>query len=431
MTNDSAPHRKGRVFYGYYLLAVTFLFLLLFNGSGIWVFSLFVKPLEESLGWGRGQVMAGFTIYYAMVGIASPLVGRFVDRYGARRVISVGAVMMGFGFLLVSRMSDLYLFYLGYVIIGAGAAAIGPVPCSAIISNWFLRKRGLALGLMSAGIGAGGVVMAPFIGYVLSHYDWRAAYLSLAVAVVAVTIPLALGLVRMRPSEMGLYPDGDDAPAEDAGGPRQTVGNRASFTLKQALRTRAFWFIAISFACYGFGSMGAQQASVPFLDDMGYPIATAAAALGTIGLGSTVGKVLFGRLCDKIQANYAFAIGVGLRLAGVLVLLTVRADSSQAVIWTYALLLGLGAGAWLPTLSMLASTRFGLLHYGAVFGALNICMSLGISSGPFVSGLMHDATGSYFLAFTIFAALLFLAIPAILLVGRPQHPRSAYKKSRP
>ena len=365
MTKDTARQRKGRPFYGYYLLAVTFLFLLLFNGSGTWVFSLFVKPLEASLGWGRGQVMAGFTLYYAMIGIASPLVGRFVDRYGARPVIPAGAVMMGLGFLLVSRMSDLYLFYLGYVIIGVGAAAIGPVPCSAIISNWFRRKRGLALGLMSAGIGAGGVVIAPFIGYMLSHYDWRAAYLSLAVILVAVTVPLALGVVRTRPSEMGLYPDGDDAPIEDTSGPRRAVGETASFTLKQALRTRTFWLTAAAFACYGFGSGGAQQGSVPFLDDMGYPIATAVTALGMIGVGSTIGKVLFGRLCDKIQANYAFAIGVGLWLAGVLVLLTVRADSPQMVIWAYASLVGLGSGAWLPTLSMLASSRFGLLHYGA------------------------------------------------------------------
>ena len=223
---------------------------------------------------------------------------------------------------------------------------------------------------------------------------------------------------------MGLYPDGDDARIEDAGGPRQAVGERASFTPKQALRTRAFWFIAIAFACYGFGSGGAQQASVPFLDDMGYPIAVAATALGTIGIGSTISKILFGRLCDRIQANYAFAIGVGLRLAGVLVLLTVRADSPETVIWTYAALLGLGAGAWLPTLSMLTSSRFGLLHYGAVLGALNICLSLGLSFGPLFSGLMHDATGSYLSAFAIFATLLFLAIPAILLVGKPHPPRS-------
>ncbi|MFC2009247.1 MFS transporter [Chloroflexota bacterium] len=422
MTNDAARQRKGRIFYGYYLLAVTFLFLVLFNGSGVFVFSLFVRPLEASLGWGRGQVMAGFTVFYGTMGIASPLVGRFVDRYGARPVIPIGALIMGLGFVLASRMSDLYLFYLGYVIVGIGAAAMGPVPCSAIISNWFKRKRGLALGLMAAGIGAGGVVMAPFIGYMLSHYDWRAAYLSLAVVLAAVTIPLALGVIRTRPSEMGLYPDGDAAPVQDADDQRQTADERASFTLKQASHTRAFWFISIAFACYAFGSMGALQASVPFLEDIGYPTTTAAGALGAIGLGSAVGKILFGRLCDKMQAHHAFAIGAALLLAGVLVLLTVRAHSPLVLVWTYALLLGIGAGAWLPTLSMLSSTRFGLLHYGAVFGALNLWLSLGTATGPLFSGLMHDATGSYFTAFAIFAGLLALALPTILLIGKPTRP---------
>ena len=177
MTSESIRQRKGRLFYGYYLIAVTFVFLVLFNGCAVSVFSLFVQPLEVSLGWGRGQVMAGFTFFYLLVGFASPVVGRFVDRYGARPVMPIGAATMGLGLLLLSRTSDLWLFYLGYAIVGTGAAALGPVPCSAVISNWFKRKRGIALGLMAAGIGAGGVVMAPFVGFMLTRFDWRTAYL--------------------------------------------------------------------------------------------------------------------------------------------------------------------------------------------------------------------------------------------------------------
>ena len=115
-------------------------------------------------------------------------------------------------------------------------------------------------------------------------------------------------------------------------------------------------------------------------------------------------------------------LGAAFLLAGVLVLLTVHASSPLALIWAYALLLGLGAGAWLPTLSMLASTRFGLLHYGAVFSALNLCLSLGTASGPLFAGLMHDATDSYLVAFTIFAGLLAIAISTILLVKKPVLP---------
>ncbi len=410
---------RRRPFYGYYLVAVTFALMALFNGCGVFVFSLFVKPLEASLGWGRGEVMAGFTVFYAVIGVASPLVGRFVDRYGARPVIPVGALLMCLGFALVSRMSELTQFYLGYVIIGAGAAAMGPVPCSAVMSNWFKRRRGMALGLMSAGIGAGGVVMAPLIGYMLSSSDWRAAYLFMGILIVAVGVPLSLGLIRTRPAEMGLYPDGDAAPSGHVAAGMRGQDEKSGCTLRQALCASAFWLVAVAFFFSNFSNMGAIQSSAPFLEDIGYPTATAASALGAIGFGSGSGKILFGWLCDRMRANRACAIGIALQLAGVLMLLTVRPDSPRILIAAYALVLGLGVGAWLPTLSMLASTSFGLLHYGAVFGALNLCQSLGTAGGPLFFGLVHDVTGSYLDAFVTAAVLLTASLPAILLVRKP------------
>ena len=413
---------RRRPFYGYYLVAATFLFMVLFSGCGIFAFSLFVRPLEASLGWGRGQVMAGFTLFYLMVGLASPIVGRCVDRYGARPVIPVGAAMMGLGFVLVSRMSELHLFYLGYAVIGIGAAAMSLVPCSAVISNWFKRKRGTAVGLMAAGIGAGGVVMAPFVGYMLSHFDWRAAYLSMGILIAAVAVPLSLAVIRTRPADMGLYPDGDSAPLGEAPDETREGGEKNGFSLGQALRTPTFWLIATAFGISNFANMGTIQAAAPFLEDIGYPTATAATAISAIGLGSGVGKVFFGWLCDRMRANRACAIGIALQLAGILLILTVRPDSPVVAVWTYALLLGLGVGAWLPTLSMLASVNFGLLYYGAVFGALNLAQSIGTATGPLFSGSMYDATGSYIGAFTTAAILLAIAIPAILLVKRPRPP---------
>jgi len=410
------PARSPRIFYGYYLVAVTFVFMTLFNGSGTFVFSLFVRPLGAALGWGRAEVMAGFTIFYATMGLASPAVGRLVDRYGARAVIAAGALVMGLGFVLLSRMSTLYLFYLAYVIVGVGAAAMGPVPCSAIVTNWFTRNRGLALGLMAAGVGAGGVVMAPFIGYMLSHYDWQQAYLSLAVVLVAVTVPLALVVVRTRPSDMGVYPDGARAPAGEEGQRNRRASAVSSLTLKQAAKTRVFWLISLAYACYGFGGGGVLQTAAPYLEDAGFATATAAALLGIYGAGSTVAKILSGRLCDRIQANRVFAIGSALLMSGILLLLTVRADSPLLLLWMCGALLGLGAGVWLPTLSVLASMHFGLSHYGAVLGALNICMSLALGFGPLLAGFLHDSTGSYVFALTVFAILLLLAIPSILLV---------------
>jgi len=315
MANTITQPRRPRVFYGYWLIVVTFIFLVLCIGCGSFAFSLFVRPLEASFGWGRGQVMAGFTIFFVTMGVASPLIGRFVDRYGARPVIPVGAVIMGLGFVLVSRMSHLWLFYLSYAIIGIGGAGIGQVPCSAIISNWFKKRRGTAIGLMSAGVGAGGFAIAPVVGWLIPEFGWRTAYLSMAFMVWAVAIPLSLLVVRTRPAEIGLYPDGDSKPPELRAGAAGRASEAPSFTLKEAARTSTFWLVAVSYFFGCFSSMGLTQAPVPFLEDIGYPTQMAAAAIGMMGVGSAVGKAVFGWLCDRMQPKKAWPLDRRCRLA--------------------------------------------------------------------------------------------------------------------
>ena len=417
-THPSLP-TASRFFYGYWIVAFAFLCLTICIGCGSFVFSLFVSPLQTELAWSRGEIMVGFTIFWVMMGVASPLFGRVLDRHGARRAIPLGAIVMGIGFLVVSVMDSLLIFYLGYVLVGVGAAGIGPVPTSAIVSNWFRKKRGTAVGITSAGIGAGGFIMAPIVGYLLSAFDWRTAYLSMAVIVWVSIIPLSLLLVRTRPEDVGLHPDGA-LEAEETH--RTGAGNGVvwGFSLRQAAATLPFWLIAVSYLLGNFSSMGGLQAQVPNLNDIGFPTATAAAALGAIGFGSGVGKVFFGWLCDRMQPRLASAIGLTLQCAAVLILLQLRSDSPAALIWTYALLMGFGAGSWLPTMSMLVSGSFGLAFYGSVFGVVNLAQSVGTAVGPLVAGVMYDTMGTYRWAFMLFAALYAIAIPAVLLVRRPK-----------
>jgi len=408
------------VFYGYWIVAFAFLCLTMCIGCGSFVFSLFVNQLQAELAWSRGEIMVGFTIFWVVMGVASPLFGRVLDSHGARPAITVGAVVMGLGFVVLSLMNGLPFFYLGYVLVGSGAAGIGPVATSAIVSNWFRRKRGTAVGITSAGIGAGGFIMAPIVGYLLDLSGWRITYFAMAIIIWIVIIPPALLLVRTRPEDMGLRPDGIGETT-----PEPSVVDAAvstGLTLRQAVGTLPFWLIAISYLLGNFSSMGGLQAQVPNLNDIGFPTATAAAALGAIGFGSGVGKVFFGWLCDRIEPRLASAIGLALQCAAILVLLQVRSDSSMALIWAYALLMGFGAGSWLPTMSILVSRSFGLAFYGAVFGVANMAQSVGTATGPLVAGMMFDAMGTYRWAFILFAALYAVAIPAVMLVRRPGPP---------
>ncbi len=416
---------RPRVFYGYWLVAVTFVFMLLSYGCGSFVFSLFVRPIEAALGWGRGHVTVGFTIFFIVQGLVAPLVGRIVDRHGPRRIIPGGALMMGLGFLLASQAFDLWVYYAAYVVIGAGSAGMGAVPASAVVSNWFRRRRGMVLGIMSAGMGVGGLVMAPVVAHLIQNFGWRTSYVAMAGMTWVISIPLALIFIRTRPADMGLHPDGD---VDDTAGSRMSASGTAegwSLSLRQASRTAALYLIGLSFFFSGFSNTGALHAPVPFLEDIGFPTATAAAALGTVGLGSAAGKIFFGWLCDRIPPTRASALGLALQLGGVLVLLFVRGDSPLALIWAYALLLGFGIGSWLPTMSMLVSTTFGLACYGSIFGLISFLESAGTSVGPLFAGIVFDEIGTYYPAFVTFAVLYVIAIPAILLVKRPARAASS------
>jgi MFS family permease len=412
--------KKPKVFYGYWIVAVAFLCLFIMSGSTFYAFSLFVKPLQADFGWSRGEIMTAFTIFCLVQGVTAPFIGRVVDQYGARKVIPTGALITGLGFVFLALMYNLWYFYAGWTVVGIGMAAMGPVPTTAVVSNWFQKKRGLAIGIMSAAVGAGGFALSPlFGGYLIPNFGWGTSYLVLALLTWVLIIPLALIVMKTKPSDIGLYPDGIENP-ESVAVTEALPSVSSGLTLRMALATSTFWLIAISFLSNGFSQLGITLSQVPHLEDIGFPVATAAAALGIVGLGSTIGKFGFGWLCDLIPAKYAFAIGLGLQLVGIILLINVEPTCPPATIWLYAIILGLGIGSWLPSMSILISTNFGLAAYGAIFGIITLVQSIGGATGPLMAGHMYDAMNTYHWAFIVFLALCAVSIFTILAVRRPK-----------
>jgi len=412
------PGNKKAPFYGYWIVLATFLCNIITFGCGFYSFSLFVTPLQQGLAWGRADVMAGFTIFFLVSGIVSPQVGKLVDRHGARVVMSTGAVVAGLGFLVLSLMSSLWQYFLGYALVGLGTAGTGQVPTSAVVSNWFHRRRGTAVGLMASGVGMGGLVLSPVAGaYLLPHLGWSQSFLVLGVLCWIVIIPLAVLVIRTRPEEKGLVAYG----VEGSSDARQSapLGSSRSMSLKAATGTVAFWLIVVTYLLSQFAQVGTIQNQVPFFEEARFPVAVTAGALGAVGLCSAITKFGFGWLCDRMQAKYALAIGLALQTVSIVVLMSIDSRSPASLAWLYAVSMGLGIGSWLPCMSMLVSGYFGMANYGAIFGAVTIPYAVGSAVGPLVAGSMYDASGNYDGVFVLFLVMLIVSLVTILFTRRP------------
>ena len=392
---------------------------MIWSGSGYFAFSLFVKPLQADLGWHRSTIMAAFMFWSMTLGIACIFAGKAVDQYGARRVMLAGAIITGLGFLSLSLMNTRAHFYISYIVVGAGTAAMGSVPCTAVISNWFEEKRGLALGLTSTGVGLGGLIISPLIGsLIIPLLGWRVAYLSLGLMTCLIVIPLTIFVIKSRP-------DGSNTgsgESRDAGIKEQRPSREfspAGAGPGRPLMSAPLWLISIAFLLSQFSLTGSLQSQVPHFEDVGLPVAVAANVLGGVGLISSFSKFFFGWLCDIIKVKYAFILAVLFEAGGTFILMSIGPTSHPSLLWLYILIMGLGAGSWLPVMSMFVSTHFGLAAYGTLFGVVNFALSVGVAAGPLMAGYIYDAKENYHLAFLIFMCIYLFAAISALLVRKP------------
>jgi len=415
---ENMSHGFGfKINYGWWIVAVTFYCGLIFSGCIYFAFSLFVKSLQTEFGWSRSAIMAAFTFLFLVIAFASPVSGRAVDRYGPKMVMSSGALITALGFLSLVVLGSLPHYYISYIIIGLGGAAIGPVPLTSVVSDWFHMRRGLAIGIMSTGVGGGGLVLSPLVGgFIIPNFGWRAGYFSIGLLMITL-VPLTIIVIKTKASDKTSVQDGlyDGRPRE-----LQTESVTANdVTLGKALFSAAFWLIAAAFMLVQFGSVGTIQSQVPHLLDIGFPVTTATTALGGVSLVSAFSKLFFGWVCDLIKPKYAFSISVVFMAAGTSILMNIESTSPLPVFWIYVLVMGIGSGSWLPVMSMIVSTNFGLLSYGAIFGAVNLIFNIGVSVGPLFAGYIYDQTKAYHLAFVTFVILYLVSIPAMLAVRRP------------
>jgi MFS family permease len=379
----------------------------------MYAFGFFFKPVMNEFNWSRGAVSFAFTTLYLAQGIFQPITGRLTDRYGPRKVILIGAVITGLGFTLLSLTQSLWHYYLLYSIVGIGLAAIGIVPVSLVISNWFSQRRGTALGIATTGVGVGGIVLSPVIGsYLIPTYGWKVSFLGLALISWLILIPITLLVIRDKPG-VNSTPDKQG----NAGAVELSLPDTGNWSLNMALRTSTFWLIATGFMVSNLSSIGVFQHQVNHFTDIGLATAVAATSMSLVGLGSTFGKISFGLLSDRLRPSYCAAISFIFQAVAIVVLLYTK---STAMVWVYAILMGIGMGGWAPLVPQLVSNNFGTSSFGTILGMMRFAQNLGLIVGPLIAGYAYDSMGTYQWIFVIYLALYAAAIPSVAATRRPR-----------
>ena len=408
-----------RTFYGWWIVAASFLILFITVGIGLYAPPVFLVPLQEHFGWSRAAIAAGSAIAAVVSGLMSPLVGVWIDRYGSRTVMATGAVLMGAAFVLLSLINSLWQLYALNMLAAVGITCTAWIPNQTLISNWFVKQRGLAMGAALTGIGFGGLVMAPLAAALIGRFGWRVAFAGLGTLILGIVVAVVLAIVRSRPADLGLRPDGASVGLRGDHAPNRPMDADppAGMELGQSVRTRAFWILSIANFLAVFASLSIVAHLVAFLTDNGLASETAAGALGLTVGASVGGRVLFGYLADRFSKRDIMVVGLTVYALATLLLFSIR---SVGALPAFVVLFGLALGGTAVLAPLLAADCFGLLAFGKILGLIMISGTLGAAIGPVLTGRIFDITGSYHLAFTLHVAALFLAAAVYLFL--PRHP---------
>ena len=401
--------KKPRFFYGWVLVGLTVIGMILVYGTRH-SFSVFFPPILEEFGWSRGSTAFMLSLNILVYGLTAPVVGTLCDRWKPHRLILIGATVLGVATAGCAFASELWHFYLlfGFVMPVGSSFSCWPM-LGPTLTNWFVRRRGMVMGLAQMGGGLS-FTYGMFVEFIISQTGWRHAYFVLAGIIIAVLLPLYFFLFRYRPEEKGLKPYGAGeqwavaALGTDAAEGRKPVPE--GWALRKALRTYQLWFLIASQSLYwGVGAYLVLGHQVKFAEDVGYSSAFAASVFALFGVFTAVGQLSAG-LSDLIGRERTVTLAVILAVGALGALISVRDTSQPWLLYLYAICFGYGAGLCAPTLYAGLADIFHGRNFGILSGLLMTGFGVGGIIGPWLGGFIYDVTGSYTNAF-IFAMACF------------------------
>jgi predicted MFS family arabinose efflux permease len=373
-------------FYGWRIVGALAVTETISWGIVYYAFTVFIAPMERDLGWSRAELTGGFSLALLIMGAIAYPVGGWVDKHGARALMTVGSIAAALLVVAWSRVSSLPAFYAIWAGLGVCAAAVLYEPAFAIVAAWFVRRRGRALAIITFAAGLASTIFVPLSDALLGAFGWRDAVLILGLLLGAVTIPLHAVVLRRRPSDLGLLPDGEDHSL------LQKVPRQIGKTLSDALHSRYFWLLVASFSLIMLAASAIRVHFIPFLIDAGIDPSTAAVASGTIGIMQVLGRLLFAPLESRLSTR-ALTVGIFALQIGAVSLLLV--GTSTAMIGLFIVLFGMSVGATTLARPAAIASAFGPSHYGRISSVLALFLTISSTIAPVGAGLIYDRSGNY------------------------------------
>ena len=422
-----------QIYYGWWV-AIAAMIVISVGAGFYWLgFGVFFLPLAMEFNTNRTTLSGAMAIAQLEGGLLGPIDGYLVDRFGPRKMMFIGVTIMGIGFILMSMVNSLLMFYVVYLLLISLGMSVGVrVPAIVAPTNWFVRKRGMALGITTSGVGIGGIFV-PILGWLVINMGWRPTAAIAGIVVLAVGLPLA-AVMRHRPEQYGMLPDGrtsqpaalnsENSVTEDSGDNTAETAlliqddyeSEASYSMMEALRTPVFWLLSVVFGLRQLiiGAIGLHQ--VPFLIDIGVDAQMAATVLGMTAITSIIGRLGFGWLADRIEKRFVMAATIGLAGLGALIL-------ANVTVWWHLIFFvvtyGIGWGGGATIMSVLRAEYFGRRAFGTISGMMDFVQMFGLVLGPVFAGFVFDVTSSYYIAFMIFAVSGALASAIMLFIKPP------------
>ncbi len=426
---------RGTIFYGWIIIITVFIIVIIAMAIRP-SFSLFYVAILEEFGWSRAGTAIITSVAGLVYGICAPLSGFIFDRFGPRRVFPIAAALIAIGAIGCSRANEIWQFSLFYgVIVAMGIVLIGFIPIVTLASNWFTKRRALAVGFSTAGI-QGAMLFSPLIQSLISSTGWRNAYIFIGIAVPIIIVPLSM-LLRAHPQDMQLLPDGStethpklpSEPEQKKNSDINRTFTSIDWTLREAMKTYQFWSFLVMLFVLAISRTILLTHQVAHMVDIGFSPAFSANILVLFAIASICGR-FGGFISDRIGREIAYTIGtIGIFL-GILMFVLANDVSDVWMIYAYAIIYGVFLGINTPTFAASVADLFHGRHFGSILGFIDIGFGLGATLGPWLGGYLFDLTSSYVPAFITAIGTTCLGCVS-LWIASPRNARATTMKKYP